>query len=259
MMGWRSSKRFGFAACAAAALFACYCGGVVSKQTSDGGTSGGSAGCASSCPLGLVCCGDQCVKLANDPRNCGGCGMVCSGPTSLCDGECKVPACEQDAAACGGNLCCGSECCGDGQFCCQWDIGPPGPPQCYTPLDGGTACPLGCYGGVVCSSDRNLKRNVEPIDPRAVLDALMRLPISEWSYKNDVEAVRHIGPMAQDFRAIFGLGDTDRAYHPIDAHGVALAAIQGLYERVKEQDARIERLERDNAAIRKQCGGRSPE
>jgi hypothetical protein len=30
--------------------------------------------------------------------------------------------------------------------------------------------------------------------------------------------------MAQDFKAAFGLGDADRAYNPIDVHGVTLLA-----------------------------------
>ncbi len=37
-------------------------------------------------------------------------------------------------------------------------------------------------------------------------------------------------------------------------HGVAFAAIQALYERVREQDARIEKLERDSAALRRRGG-----
>ena len=74
--------------------------------------------------------------------------------------------------------------------------------------------------------------------------------MSTWSYTTDDPSVRHLGPMAQDFHAAFGLGSTDRAYDPIDAHGVAFASIQALYDMVKAQDARIERLERDNAQLR---------
>jgi hypothetical protein len=59
--------------------------------------------------------------------------------------------------------------------------------------------------------------------------------------------------MAQDFKATFALGNTDKAYNPIDAHGVSLAAIQALYERITEQDARLERLERENADLRATC------
>ena len=39
-----------------------------------------------------------------------------------------------------------------------------------------------------------------------------------------------MGPMAQHFTQAFGLGDSDCAYHPVDAHGVAFAAIQALKE-----------------------------
>jgi hypothetical protein len=100
-------------------------------------------------------------------------------------------------------------------------------------------------------SDRNLKRDVEPVDEQAVLERVAQMSVSTWSYKSDDPSVRHLGPMAQDFYAAFGLGDTDRAYNSIDAHGVALAAIKALYERGRELDARIERLEHENEELRK--------
>jgi hypothetical protein len=56
--------------------------------------------------------------------------------------------------------------------------------------------------------------------------------------------------MAQDFYAAFRLGGTDRAYDPIDAHGVAFASIQALYDMTREQEARIEKLERENERLR---------
>jgi hypothetical protein len=107
---------------------------------------------------------------------------------------------------------------------------------------------MGC--APACVSDRNLKRDVEPVDSRAVLRGVAQMPIATWSYSADERAVRHMGPMAQDFHAAFGLGNTDRAYDPIDAHGVAFAAIQGLYEQLQQQEARIEALERENADLR---------
>jgi hypothetical protein len=70
--------------------------------------------------------------------------------------------------------------------------------------------------------------------------------------------------MAQDFRASFGLGNDDRTYHSVDAHGVALAAIQALERVVRQQEQRIRRLEQENRALgqrlrardeRKQTGG----
>jgi hypothetical protein len=102
-------------------------------------------------------------------------------------------------------------------------------------------------------SDRNLKRDIEPVDEQAVLERVARMPISTWSYKSDDPTVRHLGPMAQDFHAAFGLGTTDRAYDPIDAHGVEMAAIKALYERLRRNEEMIERLERENRELRRSC------
>ena len=98
-------------------------------------------------------------------------------------------------------------------------------------------------------SDRNLKRAIEPVNAEEVLRKLAGLPISTWSYRSDPASVRHLGPMAQDFKQAFGLGDTDRAYHAIDAQGVALAAIQALGRLTEEQRQRIVNLERENQEL----------
>jgi hypothetical protein len=45
--------------------------------------------------------------------------------------------------------------------------------------------------------------------------------------------------MAQDLHAQFGLGDSDKSIATVDADGVALAAIQGLYRLVQTKDAEI--------------------
>jgi hypothetical protein len=120
-------------------------------------------------------------------------------------------------------------------------------PSCFTPTEAQPTCPIGCP---LCVSDRTLKRDIEPVDEQAVLETLATVPVSTWSYKSDDPRVRHLGPMAQDLYAAFGLGNTDRAYNPIDAHGIALAAIKALYERGQAQDARIERLEQENRDLR---------
>jgi hypothetical protein len=98
-------------------------------------------------------------------------------------------------------------------------------------------------------SDRNQKKNIEPADPAAILDKVSRLPISTWSYRNEPDGVRHLGPMAQDFHAGFGLGDDDRSYFAVDAHGVALAAIQALDRKLAEQQKQIDKLERENREL----------
>ena len=82
-----------------------------------------------------------------------------------------------------------------------------------------------------------------------VLDKVAAMPISRWTYKNS-DGSTHLGPVAQDFRAAFDLGVDDTSISTIDADGVALAAIQGLNEVVKEKDTRIQALERDVAELK---------
>ena len=94
-------------------------------------------------------------------------------------------------------------------------------------------------------SDRDVKRDIAPADGSKVLDALSRLPIATWRYQTEQPAVRHIGPMAQDFRQAFELGETDRAIAGVDASGVALVSIQALRKEVL-------RLERKNAILARQ-------
>lgn len=78
------------------------------------------------------------------------------------------------------------------------------------------------------ASSRHLKTDFEAVDGAVVLARLAQVPIQTWRYK--AEAVgRHMGPMAEDFYRAFGLGDTDEGIATVDADGVALAAIQGLY------------------------------
>jgi hypothetical protein len=154
-----------------------------------------------------------------------------------------------DAGVCGvGSSCCGSSCCGAGQLCCDVQGPVSGFQSCHTPTVAEPTCPQGC--APLCASDRHIKSNVTAIDERGVLEQVATLPLSSWQYTGDPAAGRHLGPMAQDFRATFGLGDTDRAYNSIDAHGVSLASIKALYRMVQDQQARLERLEAENAALR---------
>jgi len=57
-------------------------------------------------------------------------------------------------------------------------------------------------------------------------------------------AVRHLGPMSQDFYEAFGLGHDHKMISMLDAQGVSLAAIQGLDQIVQEKDKRIDALEK---------------
>ena len=93
-------------------------------------------------------------------------------------------------------------------------------------------------------SDRDAKDNVVPVDPRGVLDRLVDVPIATWNYSAQPPQVRHMGPMAQDLHAAFGLGESDRHITSIDADGIALAAIQGLNSKLEQRDAALRDAQR---------------
>jgi hypothetical protein len=90
-------------------------------------------------------------------------------------------------------------------------------------------------------SDRGLKSNFAAVNPRNILDRLAQLQIQTWNYKSEPATVRHIGAMAQDFRAAFNFGTDDKTLSVVDAHGVTMAAIQGLYQQNQELPYRLER------------------
>jgi len=108
-------------------------------------------------------------------------------------------------------------------------------------------------GTITGSSDRNAKEHFQPINALDILDKVAGLPITRWDYKED-SSVTHVGPMAQDFYAAFQVGMDDKHISMVDADGVALAAIQGLNEKVetksqKTQD-QIEELKAENVALK---------
>ena len=120
---------------------------------------------------------------------------------------------------------------------------------------GGT---LYVYSGVYAASfnqtsDRNAKENFQPVSPADVLTRVAALPIQEWNFKTD-GGTRHIGPMAQDFYQAFGVGTDDKHIATVDADGVALAAIQGLNEKLEvtsqKSEVSLRELEAQNAALK---------
>ncbi len=99
------------------------------------------------------------------------------------------------------------------------------------------------------TSDRHAKEGFAAINPREVLDKVAALPISQWQFKGD-DKVSHLGPMAQDFHAAFGLGQDDKHIATVDEEGVALAAIQGLHQVMQEKDAEIHDLKQSVAGLK---------
>jgi len=104
------------------------------------------------------------------------------------------------------------------------------------------------------SSDRRLKENLRSVDTRDVLDKVVALDISTWNLKSQDPSIRHMGAMAQDFSAAFGLGESELGISTLDADGVALAAIQGLNAKVEDRlaakDAEIAALRAELTELR---------
>ena len=117
-------------------------------------------------------------------------------------------------------------------------------------------CPgLACVGTCVKNpSDKNMKQDFADVDRRAILERVASLPISTWSYKDEPNRPRHIGPMAQDFKQTFDVGADDKSIFQIDADGVAFAAIQALDAEVKRLAKENSDLRREVATIRTQIG-----
>jgi hypothetical protein len=147
-------------------------------------------------------------------------GLICD--TNDFDETTQTRCCGFEGDGCAENV----DCCG--ALCCSLEFG---------------TCISACF------SDRALKANFGTVDAADMLRRVQELPISTWNYTRDDPSVRHIGPMAQDFAATFGVGGDDRHIHPIDGQGVALVAIQGLAALVADLGAANARLAARMAAL----------
>lgn len=92
-------------------------------------------------------------------------------------------------------------------------------------------------------SDVKKKENFRDVDGDSVLAKIARLSIREWNYKAQPASIRHLGPTAQDFRAAFGLGESDTTITTVDIDGVNLLAIQVLERRTTELRAALQDLQ----------------
>lgn len=198
--------------------------GAAGEMIARGGSAGNSTG-----GIGGVDCG--CLRGAYRAV-CGidgktydaTCDLSCVPVPIACMGQCPCPAaCVQETGSCAA----GETCCA-GLTCCAGVPVPQGQEYC------GTVCP---------KSDVNMKRGFASVDETQILERLAALPISTWSYKTEEPETLHVGPMAQEFKAAFGLGASDRTILQVDADGVAFAAIQALYQRLQELEAKNRKLE----------------
>lgn len=116
-------------------------------------------------------------------------------------------------------------------------------------------------GGVwTNASDKNSKENFKTINEDDILGKLMSLSITKWNYKAESSTITHIGPTAQDFFKLFGLGGSDTSISTIDPASVALASIKSLYHKIEmqfawnlEQDKKINDLQRQINELKQIC------
>jgi hypothetical protein len=114
-------------------------------------------------------------------------------------------------------------------------------------IETSTGAYLSTGGAWVSSSDSTKKHRWQDVDAEDVLSRVSAMPVRSWSYREEGDSVRHLGPTAQDFRAAFGLGDTEKAIATVDADGVSLAGIKALAQRTAD-------LRRENEELRALLG-----
>ncbi len=90
-----------------------------------------------------------------------------------------------------------------------------------------------CTGTITSTSDRARKRDIAPLDGEEVLGRMRDVPVTTWSFIHE-PGVRHAGPMAQDFRAAFGLGENEVTISYVDINGINMRAIQALEQRTRD-------------------------
>ena len=113
-----------------------------------------------------------------------------------------------------------------------------------------TGVTLAAGGGAWAAvSDRSVKENIRPVDGAELLDKLAQLDVSRWNYITQDPSIQHIGPMAQDFYRLFGVGDNNTTITTIDPAGIALAAIQELHKTNQELRGQIAELQKLMATL----------
>ena len=170
---------------------------------------GGTGVCAILCTVGRTCCGGGCVNLQNDPFNCGKCATSARPPRrSATTGPAGGPRARRTSSASGPRPAAGTCAAASASSAarsrgrCRARRSVSRRQQIKRPARR-AARPT---AGAIATRRRPSRRS----DTKEILDKVARLPISTWTYVEEPSAVRHLGPMAQDFHASFGLGSDDR-------------------------------------------------
>jgi Chaperone of endosialidase len=120
-----------------------------------------------------------------------------------------------------------------------------------TNLGGTTGCNLPAGSGVFnCTSSRYTKENFLDVKGFDVLSKLRQIPITSWNYIDEGKSVRHIGPMAEDFFAQFGLGTNNTSIGVQDLAGVSLAAVKELDTQLQQKNEEVKQLQDEVKQLR---------
>ncbi len=119
--------------------------------------------------------------------------------------------------------------------------------QVGTDATNGNGAYLTSAGNWVNTSDANKKENFTPVQHDAIMQKIKEMPVTQWKY-NGSEAL-HIGPMAQDFYALFGVGNDDKTTSTVDAAGLVLAALQALAIEHQELSNQLQELQNQKLKV----------
>lgn len=93
-------------------------------------------------------------------------------------------------------------------------------------------------------SDKRKKEDFRPLKENEITNQISKLSIFNWNYKSQNATITHIGPMAQNFSALFNYGDNNTSISTIDPDGITLRGIQ-------EIDATLNALHQEITRIQK--------
>lgn len=108
----------------------------------------------------------------------------------------------------------------------------------------GTASALGSIGGALLMKSTRMSKNVTGhANTVGAAEVIKRIPLHAWTYKPDHAPIGdhggfHVGPMAEDFQKLTGLGIPTRI-DAVDYLGVLSAALQNALHRIEQLEAEV--------------------
>jgi hypothetical protein len=99
------------------------------------------------------------------------------------------------------------------------------------------------------TSSINKKENFSEINSIDLIQKIKALRIQKWKYIGTDEY--HIGPYAEDFHNLFGLGTDDKGISTVDPAGISLAAIKELIKETESLRKELQLLKTEIAELKK--------